>query len=440
MKSIRTRLASGLFLSLLLVFLLLWLVFSKNIQDLSEQYISGRLEHDVEILLTAISFENDHLQIDDKYINPIYKHPFSGHYYLIQYNNSSFRSRSLWDQTLIMPAQLDNYYQTSYQEGPQQQSLILLSRQFTKRGRHLTISLAEDLTPVTKAIDSFKHYFLLLSTAMLIGLLFLQIVVLKTGLRPLRKIRTELTELEQGDITELSSDVPDELQAFVKELNQLSVTMNKRLKRSRDALSDLSHAIKKPLTVLQQFSDHQTMLDTSSKETLNKQIESIQNTTDHILKRARVAGKSQTNHRFIINQDIAVLIKTIAAMYPDKAIDIETDLPDKLKVNIDREDILELLGNLLDNAWKWARSRVIVSVIEDDNLYVSIEDDGRGINVESVNELIKRGVRLDESVSGYGFGLAISADIVKDYEGRLNLSRSKILGGLRVEIKLPVRV
>ncbi|MDH5516782.1 MAG: sensor histidine kinase [Gammaproteobacteria bacterium] len=439
MMSLQNRLASGLFLSLLLVFLLLWIIVSDNIQELAEQYIAGRLEHDIEILLVAVSFDKDNLQLDDKYINPVYKRPYSGHYFLIQNKTNSVRSRSLWDQTLSVPGQLKNSHHITHQTGPQQQSLLVRSGLFVKQGRHLVISVAEDLTPVSKAIEHFKNKFLLFSIVILGGLLLLQVVVLKTGLLPLKTIRRELAEMEQGDIKQLSSDVPDELQAFVHEINQLSRTMNKRLKRSRDSLSDLSHAIKKPLTVLQQFADQQTALQEKSKELLQDQIQRIHNVTDHILKRARVAGKSKTNKRFGINQDIKILLKTMAAMYPQKNIMVEIDMPDNLQVDIDREDMLELTGNLLDNAWKWARSKVIISAKQEQFLSLTIEDDGSAVNVESVSERLNRGVRLDESVSGYGFGLAISSDIVQDYEGSIKFSRSETLGGFRVVITLPVR-
>ncbi len=439
MKSIQARLTSGLLISLILIFLLLWLVVSHNIQNLSEEYISSRLEHDIETLITAVSFDKDNkLLVDDQYINSIYKRPFSGHYYLIQYKQTSIRSRSLWDQSLNMPALSDSSYKKTYQTGPENQPLILLSGQFTKQKNTITISIAEDLTPVTLAIGQFKNYFSLLSIAILAGLLLLQIMVLRSGLRPLRKIRTELSQLEQGDITELSSDVPDELESVVNEINQLSLALHKRLKRSRDALSDLSHAIKKPLTVLQQFSDQQTTLDNDAKDTLNTQIENIQKISDRILKRARVAGKSKTNKRFTINEDVELLIKTIHSMYPDKFINTEVKLTDNLQMNIDREDMLELLGNLLDNAWKWAAQKIIITATQNHQLHITIEDDGTGHNVESLNELMSRGVRLDESVSGYGFGLAISSDIVKDYEGTLKFSRSETLGGFKAKIAIPV--
>ena len=440
MNSIQSRLATGLLISLIFVFLILWLTVSNNIQKLSENYIASRLEHDIETLLTAISFDKKNiLTINEQYINSIYKRPFSGHYYKIQHKQKLFRSRSLWDQNISSPEIGNSNYLTLVQPGPENQLLITITGRFIKQKQNVIITIAEDLTPIIKDISQFKNYFTILSLLILFSLLLIQFIVLRKGLKPLGKIRNELYELEKGTIKELTTDVPDELGSVVAEINQLSVALYKRLKRSRDALSDLSHAIKKPLTLLQQFSDeNQDKFDVKSNEFLNNQITSIQQITDRILKRARVAGTLKLNTPFNINEDLTLLINAINSMYPTKNINVTLDIPEELEINIDREDMLELLGNLLDNAWKWANTTIKVSVRKTNHITIIIEDDGSGVNTESLNELTKRGVRLDESVSGYGFGLAISSDIIRDYEGSILFSRSEILGGFKTEIQLPL--
>ena len=440
MNSIQSRLATGLLISLIFVFLILWLTVSNNIQKLSENYIASRLEHDIETLLTAISFDKKNiLTINEQYINSIYKRPFSGHYYTIQHKQKLFRSRSLWDQNISSPEIGNSNYLTLVQPGPENQLLITITGRFIKQKQNVIITIAEDLTPIIKDISQFKNYFTILSLLILFSLLLIQFIVLRNGLKPLGKIRNELYELEKGTIKELTTDVPDELGSVVAEINQLSVALYKRLKRSRDALSDLSHAIKKPLTLLQQFSDeNQDKFDIKSNEFLNNQITSIQQITDRILKRARIAGTLKLNTPFNINEDLTLLINAINSMYPTKNINVTLDIPEELEINIDREDMLELLGNLLDNAWKWASTTIKVSVRKTNHITIIIEDDGSGVNTESLNELTKRGVRLDESVSGYGFGLAISSDIIRDYEGSILFSHSETLGGFKTEIQLPL--
>ncbi len=440
MNSIQSRLTTGLLISLIFVFLILWLTVSNNIQKLSENYIASRLEHDIETMLTAISFDKENiLIINEKYINSIYKRPFSGHYYTIQHKQNLFRSRSLWDQSLSSPEVSNDNYLTLVQPGPENQLLITITGSFNKQKQNIIITIAEDLTPIIQDISQFKNYFTILSLLILFSLLLIQFIILRNGLKPLGKIRTELYELEKGTIKELTTDVPDELGSMVAEINQLSVALYKRLKRSRDALSDLSHAIKKPLTLLQQFSyKNQDKLGSKENEFLNNQITSIQQITDRILKRARVAGISKLNTAFNINEDLTLLINTISTMYPNKNIKVTLDIPEILEIHIDREDMLELLGNLLENAWKWANSSIYITFKKTNYIIIIIEDDGSGANSESLNELTQRGVRLDESVSGYGFGLAISSDIIRDYEGSLLFSHSEKLGGFKTEIQLPL--
>ena len=441
MNSIQSKLATGLVISLIFVFLLLWLAVSSNIQKLSESYISSRLKHDVETILTAVSFDKKNkIIINEQYVNPIYKRPFSGHYYSIQHNENLIRSRSLWDQNLIVPKIINSRYLMTFQSGPEKQSLVTISRVFNKQKQNIIISISEDLTPVTENIREFKNKFTLLALIILFSLLLIQFVVLRNGLKPLRKIHSELADLEKGAINELTTDVPHELKSVVEEVNHLSLALYKRLKRSRNALGDLSHAIKKPLTLLQNFSDqHKKILDENSLEFLNKQISSIQHITDKILKRARIAGTSKHITVFDFKEDLPLLIKTITGMYPHKNIHVTMDIPEILEIQIDREDMLELLGNLLDNAWKWANKAINIRVCKTDNITITIEDDGTGADLDLLTEITQRGVRLDESISGYGFGLAISSDIIRDYEGSLNFSHSESLGGFKAEIQFPIR-
>ena len=442
MKSIQSRLTTGLLISLVSVFLILCVIVSSNIQNLSENYIASRMEHDIETLITAITFdEQNKLIINNERIDVIYNRPFSGHYYSIQHQQTILRSRSLWDQTLEVPKDTSSDYQHTYQQGPENQSLMVITGHFHKNKQDIIISVAEDLTPIKDDINQLMKYFAILSFTILLGLLLVQVLILRNGLRPLSKIRSELYALEKGDIAELTTDVPHELKPVVNEVNNLSLALYKRIKRSRDALSDLSHAIKKPLTLLQQFSDkHKTLLNKESIKILNTHIENIQQITDRILKRARVSGRHQSNRKFLLNEDLPVLIKTINAMYPDKNIRASLDIPDNLETYVDREDMLEILGNLIDNAWKWANSAIIITLKETNVLKITIEDDGSGSKAASLNELAVRGVRLDESVNGYGFGLAITSDIVKDYNGTLIFDRSDTLGGFKAEIELPVRI
>lgn len=414
---------------------------SHNIEKLTEDYISSRLEHDIESLITTISFDKTNkLTIQISQIDQLYNRPFSGHYYSIKHQGITYRSRSLWDQTLSVKEIEGDSYHKSYVEGPEKQPLIVTSRYFNKQNQTVSISVAEDLTPVKEDINQFKGYFSILAFVIMFSLLFLQIIILRNGLSPLRKIQRDLHALEKGTITELSTDVPHEIKSVVDEVNNLTLALYKRVKRSRDALSDLSHAIKKPLTLLQNFTDtNQSTLNNEENIFLNEQIENIRHITDRILKRARVSGSTKLNIPFNLKEDLPLLTKIINAMYPNKHLNVKFDIPEKLDFQFDREDMLELLGNLLDNAWKWANDKINIAIKESDGIIITIEDDGPGADESSLNALANRGVRLDETIDGYGFGLAISADIVRDYNGSLLFSRSQNLGGFKAEVNIPVK-
>ena len=439
MQSIQSKLSTGLLLSLIVAFSALWILVSFNIQFLAKEYIASRLEHDAEMLINTVIFDGEgNLTIDATRIDLIYNQPFSGHYYVISTDKQSIKSRSLWDHKLKV-SNIDTGQQSrTLQQGPEQQSLLLVSAGYKKQSHKLTISIAEDLNPINKNIDHFKYWFSAMSLGMLLILVILQTLILRKSLKPLSRMHTELKLLQQGQLNKLSTKSPSELRPLIDEVNHLLSIMERRLSRSRNALGDLAHAIKKPLTVIKQITNKDTIPD-ETKTTLTKQTDDIYQISDHILKRARLAGHSHPGALFSFSDDLPSLIKTLEMMYTNKTIRLTTNMPENIICPVDREDMLELLGNLLDNAYKWSAHKIILTVDIDSELHISIEDDGPGANPEKLDELSKRGVRLDEKVQGHGFGLAITTDIVNDYNGSINFEQSAILGGFKIDIKLPLQ-
>lgn len=438
MQSLQSKLSTGLLLSLILAFSVLWLLVSINVQFLAEEYIASRLKHDAETLLSAIDFDNHgHLSINPSRIGLVYIQPFSGHYYVIGTDTQYNSSRSLWDQKLNYVMINTGEQLRTIQQGPEQQSLLVISSGYTKQGHQLTITIAEDLNPIKENIKQFHYLFTAMAFGMLLLLVMLQVLILRNALKPIIKIRSELQSLEQGQLDKLSTNVPGELRPLINEVNLLLSVMEKRLYRSRDASSDLAHAIKKPLTVIQQITDKSDIPD-STKNILLKQIDNMYQLTEHILKRARLAGHSHSGAVFSFQEDLYALFKTLDMMYASKTLQLSTNIPDNVICPVEREDMLELLGNLLDNAYKWATHKIILSVHVNSELYLCIEDDGPGADQDKVNQLSKRGIRLDEKIEGHGFGLAIVADIVSDYHGRISFKQSTRLGGFRTDIRLPL--
>lgn len=438
MKSLQSKLGTGLLLSLIIAFSALWLLVSINIQFLAEDYIASRLKHDTETLLGIIRFDNNtKLDIDTTRLDQIYNQPFSGHYYVINTSKQKLNSRSLWDHKLEFDSVKTGQQLRTLHQGPLQQYLIAISAGYEKQGHQLTITVAEDLNTINKNISLFKYWFAAMAVSMLLVLLVLQIFILRKSLTPLNKVRNELELLQQGQLEYLDKDSPSELQPLINEVNRLHDIMQQRLRRSRDALSDLAHAIKTPLTVLQQITDKDD-IPNSTKTALIKQTDYIYQISDRILKRARLAGHSHSGALFSFEDDLPALIKTLDMMYANKNIQLSTTIADNITCSLDRQDMLELLGNLLDNAYKWAELKVNLSVTINTDLHICIEDDGPGAATEKLDVLAKRGVRLDENIQGHGFGLAIAADIINDYNGSLSFTHSDKLGGFKAEITLPL--
>ncbi|MGB5225646.1 MAG: hypothetical protein WBN49_10770, partial [Arenicellales bacterium] len=262
MQSIQTRLSIGLIFSLIIAFSALWLLVSINIRYVAEEYISSRLVHDAETLLSNIDFDQDsNLVIDQSRVDLVYQQPFSGHYYVIKTDKQSIRSRSLWDYELKQVAGNTQDQQTTILPGPEKQTLLVISRSYIKQGHTLTVSIAEDLNPIDKNIVLLQYWFAALAFGMLLILIVVQAIILRRSISPISRVHTELKSLEQGRLDKLSTDSPTELRPLINEVNHLLTVTGQRLRRSRDALSDLAHAIKKPLTVIQQQTSNSNLAD-----------------------------------------------------------------------------------------------------------------------------------------------------------------------------------
>jgi len=439
MLSLQTRLGLGLLLSLLSLFAVFWLVVSPAIRTLAEDHIASRLRHDGETLLSMLQVDTQgNISIDAGRITLVYSRPFSGHYFKIDSNGHHLHSRSLWDHELKLPEGSGRPEAVYHLDGPQGQPLLLSVQQYRKDGQPVTIAVAEDLSTLEAKIRQFLNLFALTAGLLLVALIVIQILIIRGGLRPLQRIRRELRQLEYGELPRLTEQAPAEIQPMIHEINHLLDVMGQRLQRSRHALGDLAHALKKPLTVLTQLCDDEAVRSQPRlRYSLDRQITAMRNTTEHILKRARLAGEGPVGPAYDARAEIMSLIETLKKMHHDKKRMVEMDLPPDLRIHIDREDLLELLGNLLDNAFKWSRQHIRLRIHRDDQgIHIEIEDDGPGIAPDQLQPLSQRGSRLDEYVEGHGLGLAISQDIVTLYGGDLLFARAEELGGLRVTIRI----
>jgi signal transduction histidine kinase len=436
MRSLQARLSIGLITSLLVVILLSWIALSNAIRYVAEDYIVSRLQHDNEVLLAALGFDNNMPILTMDRISSEYQRAFSGHYYLIHSNGSQLRSRSLWDSELTIPILSSGDSRQFRLDGPQQQRLLVLVTGYSKQGQNITIAVAEDLSTIEADILILQQRFTLTAILALLILVGIQLLIVRTALYPLKTAGKEIRALEHGELRQLSQSVPSEISPLVQEVNHLLTVLDQRLQRSRNALGNLTHALKKPLTVLQQLRCGDT--DQAAQQSLQTNTQEMQQLIERELRRARIAGEGPIGACFIPDTEIKPLLDTLQMIYQQKQLTFETHIPTTPMLPFDREDMLELLGILMDNACKWAKTRVRLTLQMEGQLFIKVEDDGDGVDDSVIAQLTQRGSRLDESVSGYGLGLAIAQDIIEQYHGTMELGRSEELGGFCVSAGLPV--
>jgi signal transduction histidine kinase len=437
-NSLEQRLHLGLGLSLILLLGLLgWLIYDQN-QRLVDELVVSRLQHDAESILTALQFDAaGKASLSEGRLSSIYRQPLSGHYFLVLGKAGEvLRSRSLWDAELSGEKLAPGERRVRRIIGPGEQSLVLWSAAYLKAGHSVTIMVAEDISPLQHRLLQNALWLFAFTVIFLFVVLFIQRHIVRRSFAPLWKLGEEIKQLERGEVDKLTEAVPLEVRALVVEVNRLLAVMAHRLDRSRNALGNLAHALKGPLNLLGQLADQRGTAD-SLRQELHQHIDTLQQLIEHELVRARLAGSGGAGQRFNAAEELPGLISVLERIYHDKAIKFDCYYPQQNIYNIDRHDLLELFGNLLDNAAKWAKGHVRCSIEQTDEVCtIIVEDDGNGVSEKELDDLLQRGRRIDESLPGHGLGLAIVKEIVELYHGTLQLDRSPELGGFRVRLSL----
>ncbi len=436
MNSLERRLQLGLVLSLLLLMSLFWMVGNQSLRQLTENFIVSRLEHDTESLLRVISAHPERLLQQE--VDPIFNLPFSGHYYLVLFNDGrKLTSRSLWDHALEIPRLAPGESRRLHRAGPSGQQLLVLVKGYDLHGVKFTLAVTEDLTPIEAERDRFTRNFALLGLLGIALLLVMQRLVVRRSFRRLERVREDIRRLEQREVERLSEDAPAEVLPLVQEFNHLLQLLGQRLERSRNALGNLAHSLKGPLNLLQQYFDGQHAAQTKETQQAGDQVERISRLMERELKRARMAGTGLPSRRFDPAVDLPGLIDVLNNIHRKRNLQIRYGLSGSIPPFGDHEDMLELLGNLLDNACKWANSIVKCGISRNDGqITMTVEDDGPGLSDKQIETITERGSRLDETKEGHGLGLAIVRDIINLYRGEIAFDHSPELGGLKVTVLL----
>jgi len=441
MVSLRQRLIVSLAASLAIFFILQTWMIGNEVEDLGERNLLSRLQHDQEQILAALEWNPPAAPgMRLSLVPAIYARPFSGHYFQLDIAGHSLRSRSLWDEKL--PA-LDAPMARDV-AGPDGQLLLVVQETVQLNGQPVTIRTAENILPIELSTGDFQRHLLLFALCAVLVLMLLQGWLIGHSLKPLQRIRMQINRLKKGELELIDAPAPDEIMPLVEEINHLMQLMQQRLQRSRHALGDLAHSLKTPLSVARQIVRRQAeSAESNPKDAvlsdnthLGEQLERIEQRIERELVRARTAGRMPGGQWSEAAQDIEDMTSMLNQVFP--RIDFITDIDEQLKIPGDREDMLEIFGNLLENACKWADSTVHCRVWgEQGRVCICIEDDGPGIEEDAYEKLLYRGERADESTPGHGLGLSIVSEMVAAYEGNITLSRSLELHGLKVDITLP---
>ena len=375
---------------------------------------------------------------------------YSGHYWeLAELNgHGGFKdlqpSRSLFDVELKPPADgtarikpgARVYYDST---GPDMQRLRVAARavMLPNYPRPVVFLTADDRSPLDHDARRFAEMALIALTLVGIALIGGVILQVQVALRPLFRLQKDVADVRKGKADRVAADFPVELTPLASELNALLAHNQEVVERQRTHVGNLAHALKTPLSVMQAEAEQRP--DDPLAEVVARQVLTMREQVDHHLRRARAAARAQgSGERTEVAEALDELSRTLERIFGERGIEIDWEAEDGLVFRGERQDLLELIGNVMENACKWGRRRVRATAAPDGPgfLKITVEDDGPGLKPEQREAVLRRGARLDESAPGSGLGLSIVEELAKAYDGTVMLGESA-WGGLKVELRLP---
>jgi len=444
MNSLKARLT----FSALLVILLILPVIGITLNNAFESHIKTSIKNELIAysysILAVTEIENKHIIMPEQLLENRFNVIDSGLYALIQKstsNNQNTGDDNLWssssaltlESTIYKTLNRPNVGETSFYEvlnDTKQYFVYTITVSFNE-GSHplgITLSILIDQTDFNLSVEKFKYQLYLWLVILAFLLIVVQVIWLLWTLKPLKMLKTELSLVETGEALQLQESYPQELEQVTQQVNILLKTEQNQRKRYRNALSDLTHSLKTPLAVIQS-SDN---LSVNQQE----QLILINQTIEHQLKRAQSAGESSWHLGCKVLPVINKLISAFNKIYYDKDILFTCEISEELHFKGDESDLMEMLGNVIDNACKATKSAILIKGSNTkDSLYIQIEDDGEGVSLATKELILNRGMRADSYQKGHGIGLAIVNDIVASYQGIILIESSEKLGGAMFTLK-----
>ena len=425
--------------SLIAAGLALQYLFSINIERTSRQDMEAALARLAAVIVPATATPSLSAPLPD----PRYATPFGGRYWQIEAldNGEIARSRSLWDFVIEVPAG-DNAVR--HVIGPDNRHLLLLTRRLEIQGeegsRAYQVTVGEDHGPLHEATQRFAQdvtRVLLLLGGLIILAAWLQI---KLGLAPIRSVKVAIEAVRRGDVNRLDGQFPSELNPLVQEVNALLEAREVMMDRARARAADLAHGLKTPLAAVHGIADRLREKGGQEDADLLQDLTfEMSERIDYQLRLAALRVRTSSHAaRSSLNTAVIRTLTVLKKTGRGEGLHWIAELADDCWVDIHRQDLMELVGVTLENATKWASSRVTVRTSCDGGqAVVEVCDDGPGIPEEQLHSLGVRGMRLDQSLPGSGLGLSIAAEILDINRGSMSFSRAQI-GGLIVTLRLPL--
>jgi signal transduction histidine kinase len=414
--------------------------------------LDDELSETVDSLLAGTSVEAGVVTPPLPAIDPQDQRVYSGEYWEIATPDGAgglkalARSRSLWDRALTPPPQgmaalaaaegKSIFYDGA---GPLDQRLRVGAAEARVEGypAPVVFMAAQDRAPVDRDVRTFITTIAVALGILGVGLVAAVIIQVRVGLQPLFALRREMADVRTGKRERVEGVYPSELEPLASELNALVAHNQQIVERQRTHVGNLAHALKTPLSVILTEAGQQ---GGDLAEVVERQARIMSQQVDHHLRRARAAARTQgLGERTEVAQVLEELARALERIFQGKIARIDLDCPDGLMFVGERQDILEIAGNVMENACKWARARVRVTAAPTPGarrFSLVVEDDGEGLPADQRETVLRRGERLDENAPGSGLGLSIVDELVRAYDGSIALGESR-LGGLRVEITLP---
>ena len=417
----------------------------------AEQALEDRLQGHVYGLIAVASFDkNGNLEMPIELPDSRFSNPNSGLFAQIVSNHSdwSWRSTSTSGMKLPPSPKLSRTKKTSERIfSPSYRELYLFSYgvgwgQDLVPEQAYTFTIVYDLVDFNAEIASFRQSLWLLLGSVAIILLAVQGTILRWGLFPLKHAANELSAIEAGSQLRLQGEYPAELRGLTSNINALLIQQQEHLERYRKNLGDLAHSLKTPLAILQNSVDSRDGVDDLSA-VVEEQVERMNQITGYQLQRAAASGRTVLAAPVLVNDLIKKILSGLEKVYADKSVYSKYTATDLIEFHGDEGDLMEIIGNLADNAFKWCKQEINVTAKNNVSthsnqwdLLIQVDDDGAGVPQEMVKYVARRGHRADHEIAGHGIGLSIVNDIVQVYGGTLDIGVSE-LGGAKIVVKLP---